>query len=254
MQLNSLVLLDCTKGSPISQTSQKWTFFSTPRMNADELLDLGMGTPQDVQRNLHDMARINRLLGGMSAITRHLYPRLRAQSQPATIVDLGTGAAHLPQFITQWANKHRRPIHIIGLDLAARNLAVARHTAPDVPLIQANAARLPFARGRVDYVISSLLLHHLHADQIIALLHDLSHVVQKGFIMSDLVRGWMPYAAFIAVQPLVARHFMTRYDGALSIQRAYTPSELYDLACAAALPHARVHTHFPWRMTLVVDQ
>ena len=64
-----------------------------------------MGTPQDVQRNLQEMTRINRYLGGIRAVTRHLYPRLRAQSLPATVVDIGTGAADLPNHITQWAQK-----------------------------------------------------------------------------------------------------------------------------------------------------
>lgn len=73
-------------------------------------------------------------------------------------------------------------------------------------------------------------------------------------IMCDLVRGWLPLLAFRLVQPVFARHFLTRHDGALSIRRAYTPRELLDLAHAAGLPHARVHTHWPWRMTLVVER
>lgn len=224
-----------------------------PRISEPELLDQGAGTLQDVQRNLQEMTRINRHLGGIRAVTRHLYPRLRAQSQPTTVVDIGTGAADLPYIITRWTQKHRHPVQVIGLDLAARNLAVAQQTTPGITLIQADAAHLPFAPGSVDYMISSLLLHHLEMAQVIALLHHLAKAARHSFILSDLVRGWMPFAAFKLAQPLFARHYMTRHDGALSIRRAYTPSELYEMARAADLPHAQVYTHFPWRMTLVVD-
>ena len=72
--------------------------------------------------------------------------------------------------------------------------------------------------------------------------------------MSDLVRGWLPYVAYQLIQPTFARHPMTRKDGALSIRRAYTPEELRQLALRAGLPNPRVFTHFPWRMTLVVEK
>jgi hypothetical protein len=72
--------------------------------------------------------------------------------------------------------------------------------------------------------------------------------------MNDLVRGWQPWIAFKAVQPLFARHYLTRHDGALSVRRAYTPAELRELADAAGLTRAVVHTSWPWRMTLVFDR
>ena len=46
----------------------------------------------------------------------------------------------------------------------------------------------------------------------------------------------------------------SRHSGALSVRRAYTPEELNRMAVRAGLPGARVFTHFPWRMTLVVEK
>ena len=77
---------------------------------------------------------------------------------------------------------------------------------------------------------------------------------RRGLIMTDLVRGWLPYYAFKLVQPVFARNFLTRQDGATSIRRAYKPRELLALAEAAGLQGARVYPHGPWRMTLVVDR
>jgi hypothetical protein len=72
--------------------------------------------------------------------------------------------------------------------------------------------------------------------------------------MSDLVRGWLPYFSFKLIQPIFAHNYLTRHDGALSIRRAYTPRELHRFALRAGLPEPRVHVHWPWRMTLVVEK
>src|SRR6266852_850189 len=64
-----------------------------PRVEEAEWLDQGRGSDADVAANLDEMWRLNRWLGGMSALTRHLYPRLRSSPGPCTVLDLGTGSA-----------------------------------------------------------------------------------------------------------------------------------------------------------------
>ncbi|MGH2522842.1 MAG: hypothetical protein ACRDH2_10105, partial [Anaerolineales bacterium] len=87
-----------------------------------------------------------------------------------------------------------------------------------------------------------------------ALLHSAFVIARRGVVMSDLIRGWLPYLSFKLIRPIFARNALTRHDGALSIRRAYTPAELRRLAGAAGMPGARVYAHWPWRMTLVVDK
>ncbi len=227
-----------------------------PRVEDEELLDQGRGTPADVRANLAEMWRINHVLGGMHAVTAHLYPRLIA-SGGGTVADLGAGSAHLTAAVAQWARSRGIGAQVIGVDWADRNLTVARERnvpAPQIALLQADAARLPFRAGSVDFVMSSLFMHHFAPDQLVALLRDAYACTRRALIMSDLVRGWLPLAAFRLVQPVFARHYLTRHDGALSVRRAYTPAELREIAARAGLVNARVYTHWPWRMTLVVDR
>lgn len=226
------------------------------RFDAPEWLDEGRGSPADVAANLAEMWRLNRALGGLAALTRHLYPRLHRHPGRATVLDLGTGSAEVPRAIAAWAAARRRPVTSIGVDWAARHLAVARAhgRAAPVPLLQADAAHLPLAPRSVDYVITTLFLHHFAPAAAVALLRAAYAVARRALLVSDLVRGRLPLLAFGLVQPLLARHPFTRHDGAVSIRRAYTPGELLALAHAAGLPQPRVHTHWPWRMTLVVDR
>ncbi|RXL97307.1 class I SAM-dependent methyltransferase, partial [Citrobacter sp. AAK_AS5] len=84
------------------------------------------------------------------------------------------------------------------------NLAVARAINSDTPavrMLQADAAHPPFAPASVDYVISPRFLHHFAPDALIDLLRAVSPCARRGLIMSDLVRGRLPLAAFWLVQP-----------------------------------------------------
>jgi hypothetical protein len=228
-----------------------------PRLDQHEWLDQGRGSDQDVAANLEEMWRVNRQLGGLGALTRHLYPRLMAAAGPLTLLDLGTGSAHLPLAIASWACSTGHPVHVCGVDWAGRHLAIARQKVsgqPRVSLLQADASRLPVPSGGVDFVVSSLLLHHFAPGPAVELLRTAAAIARRSLIVSDLVRGRLPWLAFKMVQPVFARQALTRHDGALSIRRAYTPAELRELAVAAGLRGARVYEHWPWRMTLVADR
>ena len=221
------------------------------------MLDLGLGSPEDVATNLAEMWRINRYLGGLRALTSHLYPRLAASPDGVTVADLGSGSGEVPVAIARWARKRDLNVRILAVDWAGRNLAVTRANVADTPevsLLQADANRMPLPPCSVDYVISSLFIHHFAPVQAVGVLRAAYLCARRAIIMSDLVRGWLPLVAFKLVQPIFAHNFLTRHDGALSIRRSYTPAELRQLAEAAGLHNARVHTHWPWRMTLVADR
>ncbi len=72
--------------------------------------------------------------------------------------------------------------------------------------------------------------------------------------MTDLVRHPLPYWFMKVASPVFARSAITRHDAAVSIRRAYRPRELQTIAVQAGFPQARVSTHAPYRMTLVIDR
>lgn len=227
------------------------------RRSQPELLDQGAGTLEDVRANLNDMWRLNRLFGGVDAIMRHLSPQMREAGQAIRIVDLGTGSAHFALYLSKWAARHGISMCVYPLDLSTRNLTIARENVqhyPAVRLIQANGLALPFARGCIDYFISSLFLHHFEPDDLITLLRHTFEYARRGIVMSDITRGELSIPAFRLIQPLVARHPFTLHDGIVSIRRAYTPDELLQLAHEAGIKTARVYRHPLWRMTLVAEK
>ena len=139
----------------------------------------------------------------------------------------------------------------------ARNLAMAEDTVrenPTISLLQADAFALPLRENSVDYVVCSLILHHFSPEQIMALLKIAYQVARRGIIMSDLTRGWLPYIGYKLITPIFGLHPITRHDGAVSIRRGYTVSEMRAMSVHAGLTDAHIHWHPMFRMTLVADK
>lgn len=226
------------------------------RVDREELLDAGEGTPSDVAASLADLWRINRFSGGNRAVTQHLYPRLRAHAGPATVLDIGAGSAQLAVLIDRWARRNRLPVRVIAADLSARHLDIARSftAGTAVQLLQADVTHLPLPVNSADYLISSLFLHHFPPDQVVCLLREAFARARRGLIFSDVTRGWLPMIGFRLGQPIFARSYLTRYDGPASVRRAYTPSELRQMAEQADLTRIRLSLHPLWRMTLTADK
>ncbi len=225
------------------------TWLTPPRRDQPELLDRNLGAAADVHASMQDLWRVNTLLGGVWSVTRHLSPRLQ-QHPPATVLDLGAGAGQVAGAI---AAQHPAAT-VIPLDYARQHLTSTTHQPAHMPPIQADALRLPLAANSVDYVISSLFLHHFTPEQVVCILRDAFTVARRGVIMSDLMRGRVNELAWHIARPVFARSHITYHDGLISVQRAYTPTELLRFAVAAGVMNAKVYAPLPWRMTLVIDK
>lgn len=228
------------------------------RIDGEEWLDQGIGSPEAMAASLTDLDRINRWLGGTRSLTCHLYPRMRRwAAEPVTVLDLGSGGCGVPIALARWGRRAGVALRVLAVDRQERHLRWAQDRVrdwPEVSLIRGDALKPPFAGARVDVVISSLFLHHLTRVELTDHLPVWGWMARRCLVMTDLVRHAIPYYFMQAASPLFARSPLTRHDAAVSIQRAYTPQELQAIAVEAGFPGARVFTHFPFRMTLVIDK
>jgi ubiquinone/menaquinone biosynthesis C-methylase UbiE len=242
--------------SSVIALGERWRLAT--RIDGEEWLDQGMGNPEAIDQSLTDLSRISRWLGGMRGLATHLYPRLRDRhTEPLRMLDLGAGGCSIPETIARWAEGERIPLHIFALDLQHAHLRWAQarlQSRATIVLVQGDVVTPPFADGSVDVVISSLFLHHFTKTALIQLLPKWVRLARRSLVMSDLVRHPVPYWFMKASSPVFARSAITRHDAAISIRRAYRPQELQNIAAEAGFPQARVFTHFPYRMTLVIDQ
>lgn len=216
---------------------------------ACELLD-EPAPPAELEANLRDIARLNRLFGGawlIRAQVARLLARVPAD-RSVTILDVGTGGADLPLALVRWARRRGRRVRILALDRSSQILAVAREfTAgyPEVVLLQGDGLDLPIKAGAVDVALVSLTLHHLEPAEAAALLSELNRTARFGFIVNDLIRSRLAYCLVWLGTRLFTRGRMARHDGPLSVLRAYAPGEILELARQAQLNGIRI-TRYPW--------
>jgi ubiquinone/menaquinone biosynthesis C-methylase UbiE len=201
------------------------------RTEGTELLDAGALSQSEVEANLADLARLNRLPGGTATSMRAI-EAVMGRGNDIRILDVGTGAADMPIAFA------RRGWSVVGIDPNPEVLAVARRRAarqPGVTIVEGDVGGLPFEDGAFDVAHASLLLHHLAPEAAVAALEELRRVSRHGIVVNDLRRGALTMAVTLVSLAALARSRVTRSDGMMSVRRAYTVSELDRMTAAAGL-------------------
>ena len=201
------------------------------RADTSELLDGGRLSMSEVERNLADLARLNRLPGG-TATSVDGVRRLLGEQTNARILDAGTGRGDIPIAFARhgWATT--------ALDRNPNVLIVARdetEAEPLVEVVQGDAQSLPFEDGAFDVSHCSLLVHHLAPAEAVTVPRELGRVAKQGVVINDLRRGILPLLATAASVVALGGSRVTRNDGLASARRAYTLDELDELIGQAGL-------------------
>ncbi|MGH2380930.1 MAG: methyltransferase domain-containing protein [Candidatus Limnocylindria bacterium] len=192
------------------------------RADAVELLDSGQLTPREIERNLADLARLNRLPGGTRASAAGIR-RLLAGRRSARVLDVGTGRGDVPIAFA------RRGWDTTAVDTHPEVVKIARSQMdgePGIQVMQADAGALPFEDGTFDVSHCSLLVHHLDPDAVVSMLREMRRVARLGVVINDLRRGLLPLVSTAASVIAIGGSRVTRTDGLTSARRAYTLDEL----------------------------
>ena len=201
------------------------------RADVVELLDSGCLSLPEIEQNLLDLARLNRLFGG-TAQSMAAIRRLIGDRRDASILDAGTGRADMPAAFA------RAGWRTVGVDANPDVVVIARRVTagePAIEIVEGDAQRLPFADDAFDVAHCSLLVHHLNPDDAVATLRELARVARLGVVVNDLRRGlWAMAATWVTVTAL-GRSPVTLTDGMASVRRAYTLPELDGLLAGAGL-------------------
>ena len=201
------------------------------RADATELLDGGRLSLPEVEKNLADLARLNRLPGGTAA-SIHGIGHLIGSGADARVLDVGTGRGDMPLAFAE------RGWRTVGLDTNPDVLLVARRGAAAQPLVEIVAGdgrSLPFEDGAFDVAHASLFIHHFGPAEAVAVLGEMRRVARRGVVVNDLRRGLMPLLATGASALAFGRSRVTWTDGIASARRSYTLAELDELIAEAGL-------------------
>lgn len=197
--------------------------------------------PADLARALRDLRLVNRWLGGVSALLRHLsaWSERWPRSRPVTILDVGTGSGDIPLAVRAWGARHGFDLRVTALDAHPGAVAEARRRCagtPGVTVVEADARAIPalFAPASFDYAHAGLFLHHLGDADALAVLGAMGRVARAGVIWNDLVRS-RAYRTLAGVL-LAGRSRIVRHDARASFDAGFARAEALELARRAGLP------------------
>ena len=208
-----------------------------------ELLDLEQPVNPELEKSLASLRVLNRYFGAYSLV-RHYLRRWLVQGRSYRILDLATGSGDIPRMMVVWARKHRISLQIDAVDLQPSILEVARRESrgfPEIHFMRADARNYEDAMT-YDMVCCSLALHHFSNEDAVKVLRRACEMSHDKVLVADLERSWFTWACVEAVTTFAVHDQMTRHDGRISVQRAFSYAEMGELAVAAGwrnFGHAR---------------
>lgn len=218
------------------------------RAIADELMDnpaLDAGTYTEV---LHDLAQVNTLTLARRPTLGFLERAIGAR-KAFRLLDVGFGDGDMLRAIAHWARRRGIAADLVGVDLNPRSVAAARSATPADLAIDYRAGDYAALSGEGwDFVVSSLVAHHMTREQLIAFLRFMDCEAAAGWLVNDLHRHGFAYAGWPLLAGLMRWHPIVRHDGHLSIARSYRPREWAPLLAEAGIEGARVVRRFPFRL------
>lgn len=216
---------------------------------AAELLDGPLDDRAALIGNLRDLARVNRRLGGADLSVRAIDGLAPGRASIA-VLDVGTGAADIPLALIERGRAAGRIVRVTGVDTRPEVLEAAAVIDPrvtatgELALHVADGRALPFPDATFEVVHASLLVHHLDPDAARALFAEMLRVARLGVVVNDLVRSRATWLGAWLLAHVATRNRLTRYDGPLSVRRAYSVAELTALLAAAGLRVERRYDGF----------
>ncbi len=200
--------------------------------------------PEDFGRCLGDLAAVNRVTLGTWPTLRWLKRATRGMDS-FSLFDVGFGHGDMLRAIARWAAKRGLRAELSGIDLMhSSEIAARAATPPELGITYLTGDVLAYEpERRPDFVVTSLMTHHLTDAQIVMLLRWMDRVAVRGWFNCDLQRHIVAYYGFRVMAAIAQWHGMVRHDGAVSITKAFRRPEW-----EAMLAEAGVVAEIKWML------
>jgi 2-polyprenyl-3-methyl-5-hydroxy-6-metoxy-1,4-benzoquinol methylase len=197
---------------------------------------------EEAAASLNDLIRINRLLGGHAVLQKSM-AELVHPDESFTFLDVGAASGDMGASLQAEYPKAR----VTSFDYKLSHMASASGSR-----VCGDAFQMPFRKGSFDFVHCSLFLHHFPNEQVIELLKNFGAIARRAVVVTDLERNLLPYYFIPITKWLLGWDPITVHDAPISVEAAFSASELKQLATDAGLADPRVSVHRPaFRLALI---
>lgn len=219
------------------------------RAQEEEQMDAAALSPEIYDAVLKGLARVNAVTL-TARPTLNFLKRAQKDKQPFRLLDVGFGDGGMLRAIWHWAHKRDIPCELVGIDLNPKSARVAlAHQPFGATITYRTGDYADLAHEPWDYIVSSLVTHHMDDAQRHAFLGFMADNARRGWFINDLHRHAFAYHGYPLLARLIGVHRIVREDGQLSIARSFRISEWQAMLAEAGLTSAaQIERFFPFRL------
>ena len=211
-----------------------------------------------LEKNLNELAFINRYLGGNDVVLNALEKIVRQHPHKKswTIGDMGSGGGDLLRVMAQWFRKKGLEARLVGVDANAFMIDFAQKRGenyPEISFQQANVFEGDFDAEQFDIVVFSLFCHHFKNEQLVQLWAAAQRKANVAVVVNDLHRHWLAWASIWVLTRLFRGSYLVQHDAPLSVLRAFKRRELKQLLDQAGIHSFQLQWKWAFRFQLIYD-
>ncbi len=226
------------------------------RSKQKEVLDNFQGNSQALAAVLHDINRVNRILGG-NRITINAVFRLIAErpKDSYTILDVGCGEGNMLRELASLARERNIPLKLVGIDLNSDALQLAKQASfdfPEIAFLEKDVLNADFTDYGCDIVITTLTLHHFQNSDILSFINQFMRLASIGVVINDLHRNGLAYCLFKVFSLIFIKTKVAKQDGLTSIRRGFLKSELKALSSSLSDVHHEISWKWAFRYVWII--
>lgn len=206
-----------------------------------------------------DLATFAAVLGDLEVVNRwtlasrptlSFLRRSSATRSSFRLLDVGCGSGDMLRAIRRWADRLRIRAELVGVDRDPRSAPVAIAATPPsmgIDFVTGDYENLP---GRFDFIVSSLVAHHMSESEIVRFIQFMEANASGGWLINDLHRRAMALLLYPLLASALRIHSIVRSDGMLSVARSFRAEDWQSLLERAGLSTdgARIIPYFPFRL------
>ncbi len=209
-----------------------------------EMMDRPQPVSPELELDLERIRQLNRWFGSYRLVLNFMRRWIKSATADSScgepgvrmrVADVATGSGDIPRLIVDYARKIGAHIEIHAVDRQAATLEIATKLSsgyPEISYREANILEWDCAEA-YDIVLCSLTLHHFSDADAVKVLCRCRELSKRFVLVSDLRRGFLARVGLHFLTALIFREPMTRHDARLSAERAFSFSEMRDLAVRA---------------------
>ena len=217
------------------------------RIDAIELMDDPALPPATYRAVLSDLASVNRVTLAHRPTLNFLHHALKGR-RSFTLLDVGFGQGDMLRAISDWARRRGVEAKLTGIDLNPGSAPAARAATDPALGIDYRTGDYHDLEPGFDFIVSSLVAHHMSHSQLIAFLRFMDGAAGGGWFINDLHRHAFSYVGYPVLAQFMGWHPIVQMDGQTSIARSFRPAEWRALLAEARISGAQIQRFFPFRL------